>query len=168
MTAIVTIVLESDNDDIKMNLDPDDYIKAILERCLDYWLIEDNFDSYRLVKGDEILRNEEKVISSGITKNDVLKLMTIEEIKSNFSEESKSEKKRKMTVSQQIEKSKNWLKKNIGIDKENIELFNKSFDDGFSVYTFSSKIKQDAYLTVKMDGAEVIEYMPSKMKFSLE
>lgn len=159
MPAVVTIILESDKEDIRMNLDPDDYLEDVLERCLDYWLIDEDKDNFRFVKGEEVLKNENKVIDSEIQKNDVLKLMNIKKIDRNLSDAGEVIDNR-LDLNQQIENSKNWLSRNIGISKEKIQLVDKKSGKNHNHFLFRVK---DEYFTMKTNGREVTKYIPGRL-----
>lgn len=165
MSAIVTILLESKDEDIKMNIDPDEYIGDILERSLDYWLIEESKKNFRFVKGTEILQNDQKVISSEIQKNDVLKLMSTEEIENKISDRKELKRNSEINVGQEIKTSKKWLSNNIGIEENKLEMIEMDEGKEFNRYIFTDG---DDFFTIKTNAGKILRYLPRKLEINDE
>ncbi|MFW6176546.1 MAG: hypothetical protein ACOC40_02475 [Thermoplasmatota archaeon] len=165
MSAIVTILLESKDEDIKMNIDPDEYLGDILERSLDYWLIEENKKNFRFVKGTEILQNDQKVISSEIQKNDVLKLMSTEEIENKISDKNELNRNYEINVDQEIKSSKKWLSNNIGIEENKLEMIEMDEGKEFNRYVFTDG---DDFFTIQTNAGKILRYLPRKLEINDE
>ncbi|MFP4050962.1 MAG: hypothetical protein ACLFVB_04395 [Thermoplasmata archaeon] len=165
MSAIVTILLESKDEDIKMNIDPDEYIGDILERSLDYWLIEESKKNFRFVKGTEILQNDQKVISSEIQKNDVLKLMSTEEIENKISDKNELKRNYEINVDQEIKSSKKWLSNNIGIEENKLEMIEMDEGKEFNRYVFTDG---DDFFTIQTNAGKILRYLPRKLEINDE
>lgn len=168
MVAIVTILNPDKEESIHMTLDPEETFKEIKEKCEDYWLLDDNpkKGEYILVKGNRILNPEESVISFGIQDGDVLKFVRSSEFNSKEQVE-KDEEELKLDKTKLIKAGEEWLKKNIGLKPEKLEVVDKDDPENERYRELTLVFKKtdtDEFFTLEIKDGKVKNYMPVRYK----
>ncbi len=172
MSAIVTILNAEKEKSIQMNLDPEETINEIIQKCEDYWLIgygsksQDRKEEYSLLKGDMVLNPEKTVISCDIQDGDVLKFVKGFSIETPVQEDESRDVKQKIERDESVMRAKRWLEDNIGVESRNLRIVDeKNWSDEEKdqelVIIFKEGEKGD-HFTVKLKDGWVKKYIPVK------
>ncbi|MEF8874605.1 MAG: hypothetical protein V5A88_08055 [Candidatus Thermoplasmatota archaeon] len=175
MTAIVTILNAEKEESIQMNLDAEERIEEIIQKCEDFWCPaggtdfgyggqdeqgedQEVYQDHVLLKGDAVLDSEKTVISYNIQDGDVLKFVKRSVLKSSAGG-TKSPRDRSLGRDESIERAQRWLNENIGVEGTDLELVSEKEDDGCLTLVFK-ETGDNEYFTVRLEGGVVSEYLP--------
>jgi len=170
MTAIVTILHAEKEKSIQMNLDPEERVEEIIQKCEDFWCVgggenfgsgfqkedQDVYQEHVLLRGNVVLDPEETVISTNIQDGDVLKFVEKSVVSST---ERKSRGERHLGKDESVRRGKRWLSENIGVEENEVELVSEEEENGCLTLVFKES-RDDGYFTVRLEDGVVSEYLP--------
>lgn len=154
MSAPITILNDQKGESIQMSVEPDERLENILERCMKYWLIEGDKDRFVFLRRNDQIDINETVISAGIERGDVLKLVDKSSRRESETEEDPEEMKEDA-----VNLAERWLESNIGIDPHELEYVKEERDAESANMIFQLRGK-DGRLTVQVKNGKVSNYIP--------
>lgn len=158
MSATITILYNEKEESIQMEVQPDENLEDILERCMDYWMLRKDKERYVFLKRNDELDGDETVISAGIEKGDVLSLDEKRDLRGATEKKSKTPPLDNADINP-VTAAKNWLEKNIGLEPPRLTLVTEE-DRGESVNLVFRITGKEKYLTVQVKNGEIRDYIP--------
>lgn len=159
MSATINVLCPQNEDSIEMYVDPEERIEEVEERCQSYWQLEDESDEYVLIRGDTELASGKTVISSDLQDGDVVRYLKKEKLekKDNGKKESL-----KLKPKEILSLAQKWLKDNIGVESDNLELVERESRQSGTNLQFKNTDREEHY-TVVVEGKKVKTYIPALM-----
>jgi len=155
MSATINVFCPEIDDSIEIYVEPEEKIEEIIERCRTYWQLEGDQEEYALMRNNNKLSSGKSVISSDLQDNDVVKLWKEEELKKEEIEEPVNLKPEEI-----LSLAERWLKDNIGVKSEELELVEKQ-DGQIGTNLQFKNTELDEQYTVLVKGNKVERYIPA-------
>ncbi len=163
MPATITILHNEKEESIQMGVRPEQSLGDILQRCMDYWMLEGSKERYIFLRRNDEIGLDETVISAGIERGDVLTLGKKRELRSAAKEETPSNSEGIGAVTA----AEDWLDRNIGLDIDRLEVVTEEeISEGVRlIFQLAGK---EEYLTVQVKDGKVMSYIPKNVAMEEE
>ena len=157
MSATITVICPEIEDSIEIYVDPEEKIEDIIERCQEYWQLEEEDSDHALMKRKNKLVSDKTVISSDLQDNDVVKLRKEKTVKET---DKIKEKNIDLNPEEILSLAERWLDNNIGVNSEQLKLLERQSGDDSTNLLFKNTELDERY-TVVVKGGKIKTYIPS-------